>query len=105
MRPNHGDWIRPAHGAVAAGLGALFAVNTVTGVWNLAESRHDPVGRPRRLFHSALMLAGDAGFAYSGLIASEARESPRGRERHRNAAVASMSISTMGTALMWFWNN
>src|SRR2546430_2586000 len=29
------DWVRPTHMMVAGALGALFAVNTVTGVWNL----------------------------------------------------------------------
>ena len=38
------DGTRSAHKVVAGGLGALFAVNTVTGVWNLIEARHDPAG-------------------------------------------------------------
>ena len=105
MQANHADWVKPAHGVVAGGLGALFVVNTVTGVWNLAESRKDPAGRSRRLLHSALMLAADAGFAYTGLIASDAKESPNGRTRHKNAGLVSMGISTVGTALMWFWKD
>jgi hypothetical protein len=103
MQQNHADWIKPAHGVVAGGLGVLFAVNTVTGVWNLAESRKDPEGRSRRLLHSALMLAADAGFAYTGLIAGDAKESPEGRTRHKNAALVSMGLATAGTTLMWFW--
>ena len=31
-----------AHVAVGAAIGGLFAVNSVTGVWNLVESRKDP---------------------------------------------------------------
>ena len=103
MRPNYATWIKPAHNIVAGGLGILFAVNTVTGVWNLVESRKDPEGRTRRLVHSALMLAADAGFAYTGLIAGDAKESPEGRTRHKNAALVSMGLSTAGTLLMWFW--
>ena len=97
--------IKPAHGVVAVGLGALFALNTVTGVWNLVDSRKDPAGRTRRLLHSALMLAADAGFAYTGSTASDASESPHNRTRHKNAALVSMGLSTVGTVMMWLWND
>jgi hypothetical protein len=97
-------WVKPTHVGVAAGLGALFAVNMVTGVWNLYDSRHDPAGRTRRLLHTTLMLAADAGFAYTGLISSgNAAHSLDGRTQHRNAALVSMGIGTVGTALMWLW--
>jgi hypothetical protein len=125
MQQNHADWVKPAHVAVATGLGALFAVNTVTGVWNLVESRKDPAGRGRRLLHSVLMIAADAGFAYTGMIAGDdgedesfddgfrlagasvsgARESSDDRTRHKNAALVSMGISTVGTAMMWLWKD
>ncbi|MBP6443940.1 MAG: hypothetical protein KA267_07975, partial [Gemmatimonadales bacterium] len=52
---------RGAHSAVAAGLGVLFTVNTVTGGWNLYESRKDPSGRTRKWIHTIAMLAADAG--------------------------------------------
>src|ERR1044071_8021915 len=64
--PSPGSWIKSTHEVVALGIGALFTVNTVTGVWNLWESRNDPAGRTRRLVHTALMLASAAGFAYPG---------------------------------------
>lgn len=125
MQENHADWVKPAHVAVATGLGALFAVNTVTGVWNLVESRKDPAGRGRRLLHSVLMIAADAGFAYTGMIAGDddedesfddelrfaranasgARESSDDRTRHKNAALVSMGISTVGTVMMWLWKD
>jgi hypothetical protein len=103
LQQNYASWIKPAHSIVAGGLGVLFAVNTVTGVWNLVESRKDPEGRTRRWLHSALMIAADAGFAYTGLIAGDAKESPEGRTRHKNAALVSMGIATTGTLMMWFW--
>jgi hypothetical protein len=53
---------RTAHLWVATGIGVLFGVNTVTGVWNLTEARKDPNGRTRRMTHSILMLAADACF-------------------------------------------
>ena len=105
MQQNHADWVKPAHVVVATGLGALFTVNTVTGVWNLVESRNDPAGRTRRLLHSALMIAADAGFVYTGTTASDANESPDDRTRHKNAALVSMGISTVGTAMMWLWKD
>jgi hypothetical protein len=111
LQSNHNDWIKPAHGVVASGIGALFVVNTVTGVWNLAESRQDPAGRTRRLLHSALMIAADAGFAYTGIVAGDAGEDDDegeagdGRTRHKNAALVSMGISTIGTAMMWLWKD
>jgi hypothetical protein len=43
---NKGDraasWARDAHGPLAAGVAGLFAVNTVTGVWNRWDSRKGP---------------------------------------------------------------
>ena len=54
---------------------------------------------------SALMLAADAGFAYTGITASNASESPDNRARHKNAALVSMGLSTVGTVMMWLWND
>ncbi|HWJ24440.1 MAG TPA: hypothetical protein VNS52_18920, partial [Gemmatimonadaceae bacterium] len=34
-------WVRPTHIGVAVGTAALFGVNTITGAWNLWDSRHD----------------------------------------------------------------
>ena len=99
------NWVKPAHSVVAGGLGILFTVNTITGVWNLAESSHDPVGRPRRLIHSALMIASDAGFVWTGMIAGEAKRSQEGANRHRNVAIGSMALSSVGAAMMWLWRN
>ncbi|HEY0779255.1 MAG TPA: hypothetical protein VGD56_14910, partial [Gemmatirosa sp.] len=96
-------WVKGAHVGTAAGLGALFAVNTVTGLWNLYDARHDPSDRTRRYLHSALLLAADAGFAYTGAVAGDAEHSAAGRARHKNAALVSMGVSTVGTAMMWLW--
>lgn len=96
-------WVKPSHVGVAVGLGALFTVNTVTGLWNLYDARHDPSDRTRRYLHSALLLAADAGFAYTGAIAGDAEHSAAGRARHKHAALVSMGVSTVGTAMMWLW--
>ncbi|HEY0780553.1 MAG TPA: hypothetical protein VGD56_21530 [Gemmatirosa sp.] len=96
-------WVKGAHVGTAFGLAGLFTINTVTGLWNLYDSRHDTDDRTRKYLHTALLLASDAGFAYTGSIAGQAHNSSVGRTRHRNAALVSMGLSTAGTAMMWLW--
>ena len=98
-------WMKPAHATVAGGLGVLFTVNTVTGAWNLWDSRHDDAGRTRRYLHTGLMLASDAGFAWAGAIGGQSNNSLSAAHRHRNVAIGSMALSTAGTAMMWLWRN
>jgi hypothetical protein len=94
-------WAKTVHSGGALGLSALFGINTVTGVWNLWESRENEAGRTKRLLHSALMLASDAGFAYTGLkLADDAKHSVDGREDHRNLAYYSMGAALAGYGLM-----
>jgi hypothetical protein len=95
------DWVKTTHVIVAGTLGGLFAINTVTGAWNLYDSRNDTDERALVWTHSALMLASDAGFAITGLIAGDAHNSFRSRDRHRNAALVSMGVATAGTLIMW----
>lgn len=94
--------LKNAHTAVALGLGGLFALNTVTGVWNLWDSRHDPSGRTLTLIHSALMLGADAGFALAGATGGSAGGTISDTNRHRTIALTSMGIATVGSAIMWF---
>ncbi|HVX38891.1 MAG TPA: hypothetical protein VHB25_04885 [Gemmatimonadaceae bacterium] len=96
-----GAWVRPTHAVVAGALGGLFAVNTVTGVWNLWDSRQSTDDRALVWTHSALMLAADAGFAITGALAHGAHTSISRQNQHRNAALVSMSLATAGTLLMW----
>ncbi len=95
--------IRSEHATVAAGLGVLFGVNTVTGLWNLWDSRHDPSGSTRKYLHAALMLASDAGMVWAGVSAGEARHRAGGAQRHRNIALGAFTLGTAGTAMMWLW--
>ena len=92
---NGSESAKSAHGALTAGLGGLFAVNTVTGVWNMWEGRKDPNGRTRRLVHSLLMLGADAGFLATASLAPDDDEGGFSNDRsaHRNAAIASMSAA------------
>lgn len=95
--------VRTAHRVAAAGVGVLFAVNTVTGLWNLREARGDPNGRGRRTAHALLMLAADGGFAATGLLGSRASDNtPRQARQHRNVALGSMAVAAAGASIMWF---
>ena len=85
-----GSTAKSVHGALAGGIAALFAVNTVTGVWNLWEARQDPNGKTRRLIHGLLMLGADAGFTAAGMMAPDDNEDS---DAHRNVAVASMGVA------------
>jgi hypothetical protein len=97
--------LKTAHGIVAGGLGVLFLTNTVTGVWNLWEARHDPAGRTRRTIHGVGMLLADAGFVVTAALAQSARRTDTGANHHRAAAIASMSVATVSTLMMYIWKD
>jgi hypothetical protein len=94
-------WVKPTHTTVAAVLGGLFVVNTVTGVANLWESRGSTDDRALVWTHSALMLAADAGFIATAAVSGDAHHSVAGENRHRNVALTSIGIATVGTLVMW----
>ena len=101
---------RSLHGALAGGIGVLFGVNTITGVWNLWESRGEP-GSARRVTHAVLMLASDAGFVATAALAPEGVENGRfveaedsnKRSQHRAVAVGSMGVSLVSYLMMYLW--
>jgi len=93
-------WATTGHGIAATGVAALFTVNTVTGVWNLWDARKDPAGRKWRTAHAVLMLAADAGFTATGLLAERAERSPDSRRLHRNVAISSMGVATVSYLMM-----
>jgi hypothetical protein len=102
------EWLKPTHVGVATGIGALFTVNTVTGLWNLWDARKDPNARTLRYVHSALMIASEAGFALAAAVVDDDEGGAGGsnnRTLHRNIALGSMGLSTLGTAIMWFRRN
>jgi hypothetical protein len=117
---NHPDshgLARDAHGPLAAGIAGLFAVNTVTGVWNLWDSRKDPAGRTRRWIHGLTMLAADAGFVVVGATAPHHEFEGRGgavppptslgsgARTHRDVAIASMSLALGSYLMMLIWKD
>jgi hypothetical protein len=95
---------KTAHAIVGAGIGSLFAVNTVTGVWNLIEAKKDSVGRKRRLTHGLLMMAADAGFFATFLAAPDDEEGnfSDARSTHRTIAITSIALATAGYLTMLF---
>jgi len=100
------SWAKNGHRIGATGLATVFGVNTVTGLWNLWDSRSAPQGRTRRTIHTLLMLASDAGFAYAGIKLSEdAEESADARRKHRNMAYASMGVAVTGAGMMLLWRD
>jgi hypothetical protein len=95
---------KSAHIAIGSGIVGLFAVNTVTGVWNLWESRTNPAGRSRRVIHGLLMLASDAGFAATSMTGPgrerNATVSGGAASTHRAIAITSIGLATTGYLIM-----
>jgi hypothetical protein len=97
---------RSLHSALAVATGALFAVNTVTGVWNLSEGHKDPNHRTKKMLHGILMLVADGGFAATGALAPHLHR--RGGATgvspatHRAIALTSMGVATVSYAIMLF---
>jgi len=100
--------MRHLHGTLAIAISGLFAVNSVTGIWNLVEARKDPHGSFRRTLHGVLMLVADAGFVATAI------DHPNGRSaigaaiytakenQHMALAYASLSVATVSYLLMIF---
>jgi hypothetical protein len=95
---------KDAHLAAAAGIGALFAVNTTTGVWNLIEARKDPNHRRRRLAHGLMMLAADAGFVATAALGpnTEGGTVKGSRGAHRAVAFTSIGLASASYLIMLF---
>jgi hypothetical protein len=98
------DWAKTTHRVGATALAAVFTSNTVTGLWNLWDSRSVEQGRTKRILHTLLMLGSDAGFTYAGVKLSEdAEQSEEKRREHRNFAYGSMAATLAGIGVIKFW--
>jgi hypothetical protein len=98
---------RGAHIAVGTAITSLFAVNTVTGVWNLVESRKDPHHRTLRLVHGIMMLGADAGFAAAYGTGPGGRRLinfDQDKSTHRTVVLTTMGVATASYLLMLFGN-
>ena len=99
------SWARPVHKVGAGTIAGIFGVNTVTGVWNLWDSRHTPERRWLRLSHAAVMLGADAAFAYTGIkLSQEAENSAEKRKQHREMALYAIGASTVSGVVMKIFN-
>jgi hypothetical protein len=97
------------HATVGAGIIGLFAVNTVTGVWNMWEARNEPQGRTLHLIHGLLMLAADAGFVETWATAPSTHGQAgltfgTDEQTHRRIAITSISLATASYVIMLFHN-
>lgn len=101
---NASDSTRSAHTALAVSTGALFGVNSVTGVWNLYEGRKDPNKSTKRKVHGILMLVADAGFVATGALAPNDDDGGGDRSTHRTVALASMGVATVAYLIMLLGN-
>jgi len=99
------DWAKTTHRAGATTLAGIFTVNTVTGLWNLWDSRSTPSGRGLRTFHALSMLAADAGFTYAGVKLSKDAETDFNKRReHRTIALSSMAVTIVSAVAMKLYN-
>jgi hypothetical protein len=114
--PHSHGLARDLHGPLAAGIAGLFAVNTVTGVWNLWEGRKEPKGRARRWVHGLSMLVADAGFVVVGSTTPEHEDrfgggtstpfsQQPGARLHRDLAIGSMSLALGSYLMMLLWKD
>jgi hypothetical protein len=104
---------KSAHLAVASAMGALFAVNAVTGVWNLGEARKDPNGRTRRMVHGILMMAASGAYVATWATAPDSELGDNGQNRsdgggggsrslHRGMAFTSITLAAASYLMMLF---
>lgn len=101
---------KTAHLAIATGIGTLFGINAVTGIWNLVESRKDPNGRTRRTVHAVLMLAASGGFFATAATAPESEHGEReggnisggAASTHRAIAFTSIGLASASYLIMLF---
>jgi hypothetical protein len=98
-------WAKPVHSAGAMTVAGIFGINTITGVWNLWDSRHTPEHRWLRYSHAAVMLGADAAFAYTGIkLSQEAENSFVKRDQHRKVALYAIGASTVSGVVMKIFN-
>jgi len=99
-------WAKTTHRVGATYLAGAFTVNTVTGLWNLWDSRSQPQGRTLRTIHALTMVAADAAFAYAGAkLSDEAEQSASKRQEHRTIALSAMGVTVLSGLAMKIWNH
>ncbi|HZT77647.1 MAG TPA: hypothetical protein VFA27_13430 [Vicinamibacterales bacterium] len=100
------SWKGP-HIAVGTALTGLFAVQTVTGVWNLVDAWKDPNHKTLRLVHGIMMLGADAGFAAAYATGPGGRNLvnfDQDKSTHRTVVFTTMGVAATSYLLMLFGN-
>lgn len=98
-------WAKTGHRVFATALVGVFGANTVTGLWNLWDSRHDPDHRVLRTVHALTMLAADGAFSYAGsTLATQAQNSYAKRRLHRTITISAMGVTALSALTMTFFN-
>jgi hypothetical protein len=98
-------WAKTTHRIGATALAAGFTVNTVTGIWNLWDSRSVEQGRVLRTVHGLSILVADGLFTYAGAkLSDEAEQSAAKRREHRTMALSAMALTTASGLAMKLWN-
>jgi hypothetical protein len=100
------SWARNGHRVGAATLATVFTLNTITGAWNLWDSRAVEEGRGRRYLHATSMLLADVGFTWAGAKLSEEAERDTDKRRmHRAVALSSIGLTVTSALLMKLLND
>ncbi|HEX7939434.1 MAG TPA: hypothetical protein VF483_10610 [Gemmatimonadaceae bacterium] len=98
-------WARTGHRVGATTLAGIFTVNTVTGLWNLWDSRQAPQGRAMRTMHAITMLVADAGFTWAGAkLSNQAETDFNARALHKKVALTCMALTVGSGVIMKFFN-
>src|SRR5512140_684493 len=87
-------WAKTGHRVGATALAGIFTVNSVTGLWNLWDSRGVPDHRALRTAHALMMLTADGAFTYAGARLSEqAERSQQKRKLHRTISLSASALT------------
>ena len=98
-------WAKTTHRVGATTLAGIFTVNTVTGLWNLWDSRTTPNRRALRAAHALMMLTADGAFTYAGVkLSEEAEQSQEKRRLHRTVALSAMGLTIANGIMMKLFN-
>jgi hypothetical protein len=98
-------WAKTTHRVGATTLAGMFTVNTVTGLWNLWDSRMVDDHRALRTTHALMMLTADAAFTWAGAkLSNDAENSMEKRQLHRTIALSATGLTVFSSAMMAFLN-
>jgi len=98
-------WAKTTHRVGATTLAGIFTVNTVTGIWNLWDSRMVSNHKALRTTHALMMLTADAAFTYAGAtLSNQAENSLSKRKLHRTIALSATGLTLANGVMMKLLN-